>query len=135
MKEQLSATLDNSKQYTMEVAAAMPEKDYYFKPVNDVWDFGELLHHIAYGIQWWEANYVKGTKTEWAPPPVKNDKKTVTAFLENTYASLHDTVQKQKLNDDAVRGFYATLDHISHHRGQAITYLRCKGIVAPEYRY
>lgn len=27
----------------------------------------------------------------------------------------------------------ATLDHITHHRGQAIIYLRCNNIAPPEY--
>ncbi len=134
MKEQLSATLENSKQYTLQVAAAMPDKDYSFKPANDIWSFGELLNHIAYGIEWWESNYVKGEKMEWAPPVVNNDKKSVTANLEKAYASLGETVRK-KTDEAAIRGFHATLDHITHHRGQAITYLRCKGIAAPEYMF
>jgi len=31
-------------------------------------------------------------------------------------------------------GFYFLRDHISHHRGQAIVYLRAKGQKAPQYR-
>ncbi len=46
------------------VATAMPDNGYGFKPAEEVWDFRELIHHIAYGIQWWEDNYIKGKKTE-----------------------------------------------------------------------
>jgi hypothetical protein len=39
------------------------------------------------------------------------------------------------LNEEAIRGFYATLDHVTHHRAQAVTYLRCNGITPPDYVY
>jgi uncharacterized damage-inducible protein DinB len=135
MKEQLSATLENSKGYTLAVAGLMPEKDYNFKPVESVWNFGELLHHIAYGIHWWEDNCIKGKKVEWNQPPAKTTKKEIIAYLDKAYASLIETISKEKLTDDAVQGFHATLDHITHHRGQVVLYLRCKGITPPDYVY
>ena len=116
MNTPLSATLENSKQYTLNVAGMMPEAAYSFKPADEVWSFGELMHHIAYGIQWWEANYVKGKQSEWAPPAVQNSKKEIVAYLETAYDSLQKTMNNGKLSDQAVSGFHATLDHITHHR-------------------
>jgi uncharacterized damage-inducible protein DinB len=134
MSKKLSATLANSKQYTLAVADAMPENDYSFKPSDEIFSFGELLNHIAYGIEWWEANFVKGVKTEWAPPTASNNKKDVRAYLQKAYDALGKTINGA-LSDEAISGCYATLDHITHHRGQATTYLRCKGITPPEYMY
>ena len=124
MKEQLLSTLENSKTYTLAVADAMPEKMYGTKPCKDVWDFRELLNHIAYGIQWWEANYVKGNKIEWAPPQAKSNKKETADYLIDAYLSLQNTLKSSTLDDEKIRGFFATLDHITHHRGQAVTYLK-----------
>jgi uncharacterized damage-inducible protein DinB len=135
MNTPLLATLEHSRQYTLSVAGLMPEASYGFKPTDQVWSFGELLHHIAYGIQWWEENYVKGKKTEWAPPGMPGNKKEIVASLDSAYSSLEKTLSNGKLSDKAVSGFHATLDHITHHRGQAVTYLRCKGITPPEYMY
>ena len=135
MNVQLLATLENSKQYTLNVAGMMPEKDYHFKPVNEVWNFGELMHHIAYGIQWWEANYVKGQSTDWAPPAATGSRQDIVDYLEAAYNGLAATLGNGKPGNDAVKGFYATLDHITHHRGQAVLYLRCKGLTPPEYLY
>lgn len=135
MKEQLSATCGNSKDYTLAVAAAMPENEYGFTPIETVWGFGELIHHIAYGIQWWEDNYLKKIKTKWDPPPVKGGKKEIMSYLAEAYSSLQNTISKQEPSDELITGFFATLDHITHHRGQAVLYLRCKGIVPPEYTY
>lgn len=135
MKDQLLATLENSRRYTLQVAEAMPEGSYAFKPVDTVWSFQELLHHIAYGIQWWEENYVKGTSSDWNPPASKGGKKDVIAYLTKAYAALKDTISNAKLTEKEVQGFHATLDHITHHRGQAVTYLRGQGVTPPEYGY
>ncbi|HEU4553639.1 MAG TPA: DinB family protein [Chitinophaga sp.] len=135
MKAQLLATLENSKQYTLQVAGKMPEPGYASKPTPAVWNFGELLHHIAYGIEWWQENFIKGIETAWAPPAATTGKKAVHSYLEQAYDALKATIENTTLTEEAVKGFHATMDHITHHRGQAVTYLRCEGIEPPEYRY
>ena len=135
MKEYLLATLENSRNYTLAVAEAMPEKNDGFKPVPEVWTFLEQLHHIAYGIGWWQENYIKGNKIDWAPTPVKKNRKEVVNYLNTSYDSLKDTIAKSKGDDDLIKGFNSTMDHITHHRGQLVVYLRCNGIAAPEYTY
>lgn len=135
MKEQLLETLENSRQYTLQVATMMPEKLYDFRPVDTVWNFRELMHHIAYGIQWWEANYIKGIETAWDPTPVKKKKQEIIDYLEQAYEALAKTIHSIKPEPAAVKGFYTTLDHITHHRGQATLHLRYNEIEPPEYRY
>lgn len=133
MKETLLKTLETSRQYTLAVAEAMPEKNYHFKPVDTIWNFGELIDHIAYGIGWWEDNFIKGRKTDWAPAAAKVKKKEVLDYLRSAYDSLAATMSKATCTEKEVDGFHATLDHITHHRGQATVYLRCQGITPPEY--
>ena len=135
MKEQLLSTLENSRNYSLAVAEAMPESAYDFKPRGGGWNFGELIHHIAYGIFWWEENQVKGNETPWNQPPVKNNKQAVINYLNAAYDSLSDSVSTNEMMDTAVKGFHSTIDHITHHRGQAVIYLRCNGINPPEYTY
>jgi uncharacterized damage-inducible protein DinB len=135
MKEQLLSVLENSRNYTISVAEAMPDDSYNFKPENAASNFGELLNHTAYGIKWWEENYIKGIKTAWEPPIVKSGRKETIQSLTNAYESLKNTINSIELNDDSINGFHATIDHITHHRGQTVLYLRCKGIVPPEYVY
>lgn len=135
MKEQLLATVENSQHYTLQVANAMPEKGYAFKPAGAGWNFGELLSHIAYGIQWWQDNYITGKKTDWDPPAAKNKKQDVIADLTHAYDTLQKTIKQQQLTEQAGNGVHATLDHITHHRGQAVLYLRTNGVEPPEYVY
>jgi uncharacterized damage-inducible protein DinB len=135
MKTQLVKTLENSRSYTLQVAEAMPEKQYDTKPDGAGWNFRELLHHIAYGIQWWEQNYIKGKKTDWAPTPTKKNRKEILAYLNSAYDELEAAVKGASLSEEAVQGFHATIDHITHHRGQAVLHLRVQGIEPPEYTY
>ena len=134
-REGLITLLENSRSYTIAVAEAMPVKLDNFKPSTGVWSFKEHLHHIAYGIEWWKDNYVKGIKTAWAPPATSKGRKEVLTYLGQAYNSLKETLMSIELNDDRVTGFYATLDHITHHRGQCIVYLRINGITPPDYTY
>ena len=115
------------------VADAMPENSYNFKPVAEVWTFNELINHIAYGIQWWESNYVKLKETKWDPPSAKANKKESMQHLQQCFEAIQESLNNVKLTDETVKGFYSTFDHISHHRGQATLYLRMKGIAPPEY--
>lgn len=133
MKKHIQSTFDITKNYMLAVAEAMPENSYEFKPVAEVWTFNELINHIAYGIQWWEANYVKMTETAWNPPASKAGKKETIKNLQQCFAALQETLSKITLNDDTVKGFYSTFEHIAHHRGQATVYLRLKGITPPDY--
>jgi uncharacterized damage-inducible protein DinB len=135
MNKQQLATLENSRAYTLAVATAMPEKSYEFKPTETVWSFRELMHHIAYGIQWWKENHVLAQPAEWNPPVANESKDAIASYLNVAYDELRQTLEKGKLSEKAMQGFYATLDHITHHRGQGVTYLQAAGIQPPEYTY
>jgi uncharacterized damage-inducible protein DinB len=135
MKEQLLSLVETSKKYTLDVANAMPPGIFETKPVDTVWNFKELLHHIAYGIEWWGANYVRGQQMDWAPTVTSKDKKEVIAYLERAYAGLEKAIKENALDAEAVKGVHATLDHVTHHRGQAVLHLRVQGQDVPEYVY
>lgn len=135
MKEQLLSTLETSRAYTLAVAESMPEGSYKVKPEGGGWNFMELMHHIAYGIEWWTEYYIKGNEISWEQPALKPNKKDIITYLNNSYNLLKSEVEKQNPTDGVIKGFNATLDHTTHHRGQAVVYLRCRGINPPEYVY
>jgi len=135
MKESLMQTVSKSREYTMQVIEAMPENGFSFKPSGAGWDFTELINHIAYGIYWWKENFVRENKVEWAPPPAVAGKKGIINLVKKAYDSLNESIGNGNLSENAVYGIHATLDHVTHHRGQAVLYLRSKGINPPEYTY
>lgn len=135
MKKHLLSTLENSRNYTLAVAAAMPADRFSSRPVEGMMSFGELLNHIAYGIQWWEDNFIKGKDTGWNPPESKEDLAQTIHYINEAYDSLKKTLEQSDTDEKVLNGFYATLDHITHHRGQAVVHLRLHSMVPPEYVY
>lgn len=135
MKTDLLNTIEKSRNYTLAVAEAMPSNFYGFKPTDSVWSFNQLMNHIAYGIQWWEDNFIKKIESPWNPPSDKTTKEETINFIQQCYDGLQKTITNEKANDDSMRGLWATLDHITHHRGQAIIHLRLVGAVVPEYTF
>lgn len=132
MKAQFLEHLAISRDYTLNVASLMPEEAYGFSPAPGVWSFRELMHHIAYGIHWWKDNYILQQETPWAPPSAEGNKAKIRKELEKAYATLEKTVSE---SGNIHNGFHATLDHISHHRGQATIFLRMQGIEPPAYNF
>jgi hypothetical protein len=133
MKAKLLSTIDNSWTYTMAVAKSMPESNLNFRPSPDVFTFLELMNHIAYGIIWWKENYIRKNETPWAPPVAFTTRNDTNQYLEGAFQSFKESLDSTKLNDEVIHGIYATLDHITHHRGQATVYLRAIGLTPPEY--
>src|ERR1043166_4633202 len=124
MKEKILKDLARNKTYTLQVAEAMPEKDYSFKPTESVWNYMELMHHIAYSLRWMLCNYVLDVKADWTPPQVSSTKVELMKYLAQSFDNIEDELQSKKWNDENISGFYFMLEHNAHHRGQEVTYLR-----------
>jgi hypothetical protein len=135
MKEQLLNRLENSKNYTIAVLRAMPDSFLNFRPATTLWSFTEQFNHIAYGLDWWHENYILKTELVWNPPLAKLHKDEIVSLLENAFNTIKVYIGNHEITEQIIYGFDSTLDHVSHHRGQATIYLRCKGITPPEYIY
>lgn len=76
----------------------------------------------------------KNKEADWAPPSVKGSKSEIIDYINKAYADVTSTIKGvEKLTDAQINGVYAIIDHSTHHRGQAVTYLRCNHIDPPEY--
>lgn len=135
MKTQLLSRLEQAKNYTLSVAEMMPEAMYHFKPADPIWNFKELMHHIGYGLHWYGDNYLKKKDTAWMPPVPTEDKTATMAYLNAAFDALQVNIAHMTEDPETINGVYAALDHVTHHRAQATVYLRCNGIVPPEYIY
>jgi len=145
---EMQVRLENSKAYTLQVAAAMPEEGYRFSPVTGEMNFSEQLLHMAGNIWWLTSAHLTGKP---APFPEENfkaggkSKQEVLQILEKTFdyaisaVAGFDSLQLEKpvpffagpLTKRQVMLLIA--DHQTHHRGQLIVYLRLKGIKPPRY--
>jgi uncharacterized damage-inducible protein DinB len=137
----------NTKVYTLAVAEAMPAESYGFKPAPEEFSFARQMIHIAYANHAWFAG-VSGEKREIADA-VNEEKPAVLTYLRDTFnfcLAVLDHITPQQLNKtmpsvgyretgsgrDALLNMYM---HVTHHRAQAIVYLRLKGIKPPESHY
>ena len=155
--QSFAQTLKNAKAYTLEVAEKMPQEDYSFKPHDSVRSFGEQMAHIGMSTQFLHTMFIKGEAVEFDPAASAKMEKEIGASKEKVIEQINvsfdevishlESMSDEDLAETFVFGFIPSKpeltkeqgylfirDHITHHRGQAITYLRIKGHDAPQYR-
>ncbi len=139
---------EQTKAYTMEFAEAMPEEKFGFKPTEEVFSYAEQLLHLAGGNYWFFAT-MKGEKSPQPEDAFKAEGKTKIdvvkvvgdsfAFGDEVVSGLtEDAMQKEVAWGKNTLALWKILlfcvDHITHHRGQMVVYLRLNGITPPQYR-
>lgn len=137
----------DTKSYTLAMLDAMPADGFDSKPNPAQRGFGEQFVHIA------RANnaYVTAFGIGKAPEaPKTNGKEEVRAFVVASFDWITDVLnkmtQEQLLKPDykfsprlpphsGTDLFMRAYMHTSHHRGQAVVYLRVKNIVPPTWKF
>jgi len=155
--DSFSKVLLHAKEYTLEVAEAMPEDGYTFRPTDSVRSFGEQMAHIGMSSKFILNTFIKGEKTDIDPAASKKLEKELgmskTEVVKLLNEAFDDVIEKLKsMNNESLdstfvfffdpsnpeftkkQAFLFIRDHITHHRGQAIVSLRMKGEKAPSYR-
>ncbi len=140
--DELVIKWNNNKDYSIETLEAMPEEFYGFVPIDSMHSFSEQATHIVSTMHWQMEKL--GFKEL---PEFKDESK---AELITSYESLFDyliseleSMEGYELKE-TVGVFYGAstkrrllnlLDnHLAHHRGQMMVYLRLKGVKPPKYR-
>jgi len=142
-----------SKQFTLEVANAMPAELYGFKPNPDEMSFGEQMIHIAV------ANVFRFQQISGVKPPLEIDFKklpsaekasaiktleqsfdyVISALPQITAEELKRTWNipswKGRTDPDGRAMVLNMFVHTAHHRAQCEVYLRAKGIKPPDYTF
>jgi|HubBroStandDraft_1064217.scaffolds.fasta_scaffold83211_2 peptidylprolyl isomerase len=135
----------------MQLAKAVPEEKYSWRPAPGVRTFQQVFLHIAYANHL-ILNIAKGSDEAEVKKIIEDNdkgeqqpisKQKTLAALTSSYAEVHkylDEVRAQALTRDAEffgqkttrRGVLIFLDtHMGEHLGQAIAYARMNGIVPP----
>jgi uncharacterized damage-inducible protein DinB len=145
--EEFLQTWKNARAYSLEMAKIMPEKHYTFKPTPEIMSFAEQNAHTA-GSMYWFASKVLGE-----PSPAQGykaegkTKAEIIKFLSDAFdygekalMQLTDKAAQEKVKvfGDLIltkaQLFLAMRDHITHHRGAMVIYLRLKGFKPATYR-
>ena len=142
-----------SKQFTLDVANAMPADLYTFKPAPEEMTFGEQINHIAIANAY-RFNQITGAKTPFAidlKNPPASDKASALKLLEQSFdyvlqvlpnltneqlkRTFHVPSWKARPDPDGRAMILNMFVHTAHHRAQCEVYLRAKGIKPPDYTF
>ena len=139
---------ESSKEYMVAVAEAMPEDAYGFKPVEEEMTFAEQLMHIAVVVEWHTFSRFGGMDTPFRSGDYRADglsKREIIRVLEHEFDKANDYIKEFEADRLDETNTYAEFtrtrrqflmllaDHVTHHRGQLLVYLRLKGIKPPNY--
>jgi uncharacterized damage-inducible protein DinB len=142
-----------SRQFTLDVADAMPAEFYTFKPNPEEMTFGEQMIHIA-GANVYRFHEVTGIKPPFkfdpAHPPA-TDKQSVIRTLRQSFDYVlnalpqikpeqlkhtwHIASWKSRTDPDGRGMIMNVFVHTAHHRAQCEVYIRGKGIKPPDYTF
>lgn len=136
---------ENSKNYLLDIAKAMPEDKYDFKPTEREMSFSEQLVHIKGNMDWLSTSYFTAEKFDKKKDENIYSKEEIITMLETSFNNVNEIIKNAKpesLNEKVE--FFAgpktklqilnlLQDHVTHHRGQLIVYLNLNEIVPPKY--
>ena len=135
----------NSKKYLIEIAKAMPEDQYNYKPTEREMTFAQQLLHIKGNMDWLSTTYFTDEKFDKKKDENTYSKTELIAMLEKSFDKVYEMIKStnpENLNEkvDFFAGPKSKLqilnllqDHVSHHRGQLIVYLNLNEIKPPKY--
>ncbi len=136
----------NAADYTLELAELMPAEAYNFQPTPDTRTFqGQLLHMVG-NMTWLSTSYLGGAGLSTDLKRTDYTKEEVLTILREAFAYSTEVVKGLEAAQlEEVVDFFAgpmnkrqilnlMTDHLTHHRGQAIVYLRLNDLKPPRYR-
>lgn len=142
-----------SKQFTLDVAKAMPAESYGFKPNPEEMSFGEQMVHLA-GSNVFRFQQITGVKPPFNFDPAKpgpTDKQSIVKMVEQSFdyvlqvlpqitseqlrRTWHIPSWQGRTDPDGRAMIVNMFVHTAHHRAQCDVYLRIKGIKPPDYRF
>lgn len=142
--------LEQSRKYLLVVAEAMPGELYDFKAAPESLSFAENLLHIGYALDWHSQSLLGGRESrDWNTDLVYKvggkSKAEMIAVVDGTFDAAIALIQKFNPGDlkdhldyfgldrSKRQIFLLLTDHITHHRGQMLVYMRLNGLTPPRY--
>ncbi|SKB41533.1 DinB family protein [Daejeonella lutea] len=149
----LSNEFEHEVTSTRRLLQAVPEKDLAFKPSDISWTMGELAQHIATIYYWYvgtctmdEYDMAADQLERGSPGDIKATLELFETNVEKAREALKSLTEENlkenwtmKVGDKVVLGPMARIgvirgflfNHIYHHRGEMIVYLRATGNKVP----
>ncbi len=140
--DELIVKWTNNKSYTMDIIEAMPEADFDFIPAEDIMSFQEQAVHITSTLHWQMEKLGFDEIPEFKAETKDEILESYEALFDYILlelesmkgADLTDTIDVFYGNSSKRRLLNLMDNHVAHHRGQLIVYLRLKGIKPARYK-
>lgn len=151
--QSLKAEFEHEVNSTRKLLQAVPSKDIAYKPAPNSWTMGELAQHIATIYYWYTGTLTQDVYDIEADTFERGDANDINATLELFERNVEKargalngineesltTPWTMKMGDKTVlgpmpRGIVARsflFNHVYHHRGEMIVYLRATGNKVP----
>lgn len=146
LKQELLAAWLRSEKMTLANMEQMPSESYQFKYTDEAMTFSEQWRHCVVYTCGQLANRAGLTNPyEGVKLPVQLPKEEIIGEIKNMYAFARESIvglsTERMLSTCEFAGdeipiwrlFYALENHIIHHRGQCVVYLRLSGVVPKGY--
>lgn len=144
--EEFLAKWENGKQFTLEVVDKMPNELLDYKPHESAMSFREQVTHIGASIANLSKGFLDGPDMPFDPGQKPESKEEIKKFISACYdygQGVISSLSEQQLNEK-IDTFAGTItrrqmvglidDHVTHHRGAAIAYIRANGLTPPAFR-
>ena len=139
-----------AKRHCLDVANAMPDSLYAYRPTTVSKSFAEQMVHIAHTIPLLCKRYVEGLDVKSAPPDASTmSKQEIIKMLTDSFDYVTGVIYEipqAKLDETCVMyhsgntvsralAFIYVQDHMANHRAKANLYIRMNNITPPEYTW
>ncbi len=141
---------ETASEHCLEVARAMPEELYSYKPTKVSKTFGEQMVHIAHTVELLTKRYVQGMEVKPNTPDASGmTKEEILSLLQEGLTYVKEviyTIEQDQLDETCVMyhsgntvsrafAFFYVQDHMNNHRAKANLYLRMNKLEPPEYTW
>lgn len=141
---------EEAARHCLEVAEAMPEDLYSYKPTEVSKTFAEQMVHIATSTTLLTKRYVEGMEVKPNTPNAEElGKAEIIALLKTSFTYTKSVIKaiEQKQLEETCKMYHSgnlvsrafalfyVQDHMANHRAKSNLYLRMNGIEPPEYTW
>jgi uncharacterized damage-inducible protein DinB len=144
--EEFLSKWENGKQFAIEVVDKMPDHLMDYRPDPEAMSFKEQVTHFSSAIVGISKGFLNGTEPAFASDAKPQTKEELKAFIiscydygKATFTNLSEAELGEQIDSFAGKVTRRQMiglidDHVTHHRGAAISYIRANGIAPPPFR-
>ena len=139
---------ERQMQFTMEVIELMPAEAFDYRPHEDMKSFYDQIVHLIENFGFLQTYISHNKKSKLSELDLKDlSKEELTQHLQTAFEYIKNLAQNTSEKDlaskvdffapdvdmDKMGVFHLIKNHLTHHRGELVVYLRMQGIKPPRF--